>query len=53
MTRRKASPLNGLMAPDASPMSIQFLPTFGPTDSDMGSLPPMARVCSVSSVIFQ
>ena len=47
------SPLNGFMAPDASPTSTQLGPTTGPTENAIGSLPPLGFVMAVSGEISQ
>src|SRR3972149_11193540 len=47
------SPLNGLMAPAASPTRTQFRPTNGPTENDIGSLPPRDSSSWLSAVTSQ
>src|SRR5687767_11196159 len=42
------SPLNGLMAPPASPVTRYVGPACGPTDSAIGSRPPVAGPHDVS-----
>ena len=44
------SPLNGLIAPAASPTRTQLLPTSGPMEKDIGSFPPRGSVICESSV---
>ena len=45
------SPLNGLMAPAASPVVSHVGPNEGPTDRPMGSLPPVGGPSDVSGEI--
>ena len=47
------SPLNGLMDPAASPITIQLGPTFGDTEPAMGRRPPVASPTLVSGPISQ
>ena len=47
------SPLNGLMAPAASPVVSHVAPTDGPTASPIGSFPPVGGPHDVSGEMPQ